>query len=216
MPAHKKPTPLRYCEECKKQLERKRLPNGDLEYLIRFNKRKFCDRRCMGLSFDRRHSHDVGWSAAHSVARSLVPPGPCNQCGKPQAMDVHHKDGDFQNNTLTNLERICRSCHNREHKQKGSCVICGKPQKGLGYCEMHYQRFKKHGDPLAIKDNQFVPVRQEGQQHPQKICKVLDCMGKHHAKGYCSKHAQQAVRGTLGQQQLTKSEASLARWRSEG
>jgi 5-methylcytosine-specific restriction endonuclease McrA len=216
MPAHKKPTPLRYCEECEKPLERKRLPNGDLEYLIHFNRRKFCDQRCMGLNFDRRHSPDVGWSAAHSAARSLVPMGPCVRCGKPQAKDVHHKDGNFQNNTPTNLERICRSCHNREHKQKGSCVICGKPQKGLGYCEMHYQRFKKHGDPLAIKDNQFVPVRKEGESHPQKGCKVLDCTGKYHAKGYCSKHAQQATRGTLGQRQMTKAEASLVRWKSAG
>ena len=212
MTAHKKPTPLLYCEECEKQLERKRLPNGDLEYLIHFNKRKFCDQRCMGLNFGRRHSHDVGWSAAHSVARSLVPPGPCTQCGKPQARDVHHKDGDFQNNSLTNLERICRSCHNREHKQKGSCVICGKPQKGLGYCEMHYQRFKKHGDPLAVKDNQFTPLRKDSEANPQKACKVLGCTEKYHANGYCSKHAQQASRGTLGQPEVTKREAAIKAW----
>lgn len=34
MAGHKKPTPERYCEYCGKKLERKRLPNGDLEYLI--------------------------------------------------------------------------------------------------------------------------------------------------------------------------------------
>lgn len=43
MPAHPKPTPMRCCEFCKKKLERKRLPNGDLEYLIHFNRRKYCD-----------------------------------------------------------------------------------------------------------------------------------------------------------------------------
>jgi len=26
--------------------------------------------------------------------------------------------------------------------------------KGLGFCEKHYQRFKKHGDPLVVKVNQ--------------------------------------------------------------
>jgi len=127
---------------------------------------------------------------------------------------VHHKDGDYQNNTLTNLERICRSCHAQEHSQKVSCSICGKPQKGLGYCEMHYQRFKKHGDPLAVKDNQFVPLRKEGQSNPVKVCQVPGCAAKYHANGYCGKHAQQANRGTLGQPQRTKSEVALLRWRS--
>lgn len=33
-------------------------------------------------------------------------------------------------------------------------MICGKPHKGLGYCDKHYQRFKKYGDPLMVKANQ--------------------------------------------------------------
>ena len=158
MPAHKKPTPERYCQECEKRLERKRLPNGDLEYLIHFNRRKFCDQSCMAANFDRRHSAVVGWSTAHYHARKLVPKGPCNRCGKPNARDVHHRDENHLNNSPENLERICRSCHNLVHKQRGSCLICGQPQKGLGYCEKHYQRFKKHGDPLAVKVNQHSPV----------------------------------------------------------
>lgn len=159
MPAHKKPTPELYCQECGKKLERKRLPNGDLEYLIHFNRRKFCGRLCMGKNFDRRHSPDVGWSTAHYHARKVKAKGPCNRCGKPSAKDVHHKDGNHLNNSTENLERICRSCHNLEHSTRGSCKICGKPQKGLGYCDKHYQRFKKWGDPLKVKDNQHTPIR---------------------------------------------------------
>jgi hypothetical protein len=30
--------------------------------------------------------------------------------------------------------------------------------KGHGLCEKHYQRWKKHGDPLAVKPNQHRPV----------------------------------------------------------
>ena len=157
MPAHKKPTPERYCEHCSTKLERKRLPNGDLEYLIHFNRRKFCDAKCMGAAFDQRHSAEVGWSTAHYHARKMVPPGCCSRCGKPDARDVHHKDLNHLNNSPDNLERICRSCHNREHRQRALCTICGKPQKGLGYCEKHYQRFKKWGDPLLVKTNQHSP-----------------------------------------------------------
>jgi hypothetical protein len=212
MPAHKKPTPLRFCEECGKQLERKRLPNGDLEYLIHFNRRKFCDQVCMGRNFDRRHSPETGWSAAHSAARSLVAPGPCSRCGKPQATDVHHKDGNWRNNSPTNLERICRSCHSREHRQRGSCVICGKPHKGLGFCEMHYQRFKKWGDPLTVKHNQFTPARKDVEANPTRVCQVPGCTAKYHANGYCSRHAQQARRGTLGTAAPNKSEAAKKAW----
>ena len=154
-----KPTPERYCAECGKKLERKRLPNGDLEYLVHFNRRKYCDRHCMASAFDLRHSPEIGWSTAHYHARKEILPGSCNRCGKPNARDVHHRDGNHLNNSPENLERICRSCHSREHKPKGLCVICGEPQKGLGYCEKHYQRFKKWGDPHAVKDNQFAPCR---------------------------------------------------------
>ena len=179
MPMPRKPTPERYCEQCGMRLERKRYPNGDLEYLINFNRRKFCNQRCMGLSFDQRHSPDVGWSTAHYHARRAVPKGPCSRCGKPNAKDVHHRDGNHRNNSPENLERICRSCHNRVHKQRGSCVICGEPQKGLGYCVKHYQRFKRHGDPQSVKTP------------PRSTCK---CGGAAHAKGLWGKNYMQAKR----------------------
>lgn len=159
MGAHRKPTPLKFCEQCGKKLERKRLPNGDLEYLIHFNRRKFCDLKCMATAFDARPvKNDPGWATAHHHARKLVPVGACEKCGSPDARDVHHRDGNYQNNDLSNLQRLCRSCHSKEHRQKSSCSICGKPVKGLGFCDKHYQRFKKHGDPLTVKINQHSHV----------------------------------------------------------
>lgn len=163
MPAHKKPTPIKHCEHCGTQLERKRLPNGDLEYLIHFNRRKFCDQKCMGEAFDARPTTGTSWSTTHYHARKLAPPGPCERCGKPQATDVHHEDGDHQNNSPKNLSRICRSCHIKEHKPRASCSVCGEPAKGLGFCEKHYQRFKRHGDPMVTKLNQHSPrARSDG------------------------------------------------------
>lgn len=158
MPRPMKPTPYKTCDHCSTKLERKRFPNGSLESLLHFGRRKFCDQACMGKAFDGRHRADVGWSTSHYHARKLVPHGPCETCGKPEARDVHHKDGNHLNNSRENLERICRSCHSRHHRPKGSCTLCGKPQKGLGYCEKHYQRFKRHGDPLAVKVNQHHPL----------------------------------------------------------
>lgn len=118
MPAHRKPTPLRHCEHCGAQLERKRLPNGDLEYLIHFNRRKFCGRSCMGAAFDERPvKPDAGWMTAHYHARKICPPGHCSHCGKTGRTDVHHKDENWRNNSPDNLVRLCRSCHLKEHRQ---------------------------------------------------------------------------------------------------
>lgn len=159
MPMPRKQDPLKHCEHCGIRLERKRSANGVLESLLHFSRRKFCDRKCMAAAFDARPSRSEGWSVTHYHARKLVPAGPCRTCGKPDAMDVHHRDGDHRNNSPENLERICRGCHIRHHQPKGCCKICGKPMKGLGYCDKHYQRFKKHGDPLAVKGNQHTGLR---------------------------------------------------------
>lgn len=31
---------------------------------------------------------------------------------------------------------------------KGTCVLCGEPHEGLGLCVVHYQRYKRCGDPF--------------------------------------------------------------------
>lgn len=159
MPAKKKPTPIQFCQNCGEKLERKRLPNGDLEYLIHFKRRKYCNAKCFAAANTGQKKEILKWSAAHRRARAICPPGSCVKCGKLDAKDVHHVDGNWNNNSIINLQRICRGCHNKVHRQRGLCVICGKPQKGLGYCDKHYQRFKRWGDPLMVKQNQYSTVR---------------------------------------------------------
>lgn len=50
-----------------------------------------------------------------------------------------------------------------------------------GYCRSHYERHRKHGDPLA---GRFV----------SESCSVEGCSGKHAAKGLCRKHYARLMR----------------------
>jgi hypothetical protein len=43
-----------------------------------------------------------------------------------------------------------------------------------GFCQKHYKKNKKHGDPLAKKEKQF--------------CSIENCENKYHSKGFCQKH----------------------------
>jgi len=115
----------------------------------------------MAKAFEQRPKKaDPSWMTAHYHARKTLPEGCCAKCGSTGRTDVHHKDEDWRNNSPDNLERFCRSCHLKEHRIKATCTVCGAPVKGLGFCEKHYQRFKRHGDPLAVKVNQHTPVGQ--------------------------------------------------------
>src|SRR5699024_6084080 len=152
----KKETPLKYCQYCKKKLERKRLPNGDLEYLIHFKKRKFCDKMCMRkywvLNKTQKNSNERNSrSNAKLRVELLTNKKSCEVCQSIKNLDVHHKDENPYNNSLENLQLLCRGCHIRTHRAR-TCSICDKPHKGLGYCNKHYIRFKKYGDPLKTKN----------------------------------------------------------------
>ena len=155
MPMPMKPTPVQFCQHCLKQLERKRMPNGDLESLLHFTRRKYCGRGCMAQAFEARPKKiDPGWMTAHYHARKIAPQADCCvKCGRMGRTDVHHKDEDWQNNSPENLERLCRSCHIKEHRETIFCELCGKPQKAFGYCSKHYQRFVKWGDPRMVMLN---------------------------------------------------------------
>jgi hypothetical protein len=42
----------------------------------------------------------------------------CSECGKnlpPHSLEIHHKDGNHQNNDLNNLTVLCTICHRSHH-----------------------------------------------------------------------------------------------------
>lgn len=62
-----------------------------------------------------------------------------------------------------------------------SVVDCFRNVFGYGYCEKHYYRFKKWGDPLKTKNF----------KNHNGICSIENCNEKFYSKGYCQFHKQQ-------------------------
>jgi len=50
------------------------------------------------------------------VYRQLIKKEKCIKCGTTENLLIHHKDLDHFNNSLSNLEVMCLSCHMRLHK----------------------------------------------------------------------------------------------------
>ena len=150
-----KETQPKFCLHCGKQIKKRKAANGEMESFAHHNARKFCNRRCMAKAFDLRHRGGIDPSCARRHARKLVGRGPCKKCGKPNARDVHHKDGNYLNNSRRNLQRLCRGCHIKEHRPAAKCKICGEKAKGHKLCRLHLRRFKRWGDPLVVGVNQY-------------------------------------------------------------
>jgi hypothetical protein len=146
----------KYCKYCGKRLSRKRLKNGKLESNIHFHRRTYCDRLCMRKSFLKKDGVST-WVNSHTTARRtyalFIGENRCSVCGKDSGrLDVHHIDFNEQNNNPENLKLLCRSCHMKTHRVIKTCSVenCDRPVKGHGYCDKHYQRWKKYGDPLIV------------------------------------------------------------------
>ena len=116
----------RYCEFCGKKLERKRF-NGRLEDFTVFSNRKYCNRECMQKDYLKIGKHNQSYSNAHTTARKIneliLHKEVCELCGSDNNLDIHHIDGDWQNNNLDNLMCLCRSCHTKYERNKNKLKL---------------------------------------------------------------------------------------------
>jgi len=66
----------------------------------------------------------------------------CNRCGTTNKLCVHHKDEDRTNNSLENLETVCRRCHALEHD------VTSRLPKGKELSVIS-KKVKRNKDPLT-------------------------------------------------------------------
>lgn len=67
-----------------------------------------------------------------------------------------------------------------------TCIIdnCQREVACRGWCQAHYMRYRRHGDPLG------------GRPERPEICSYANCTSRHYANGYCRLHYVRANAGT--------------------
>lgn len=103
-----KSDPIKFCETCGVQMERKRF-NGRLEDRTRFLSRRNCSQTC-GNSKPVVQADTHRWRA-----RKIQTAKTCEECGTSTRLHVDHVDKDVTNNDPTNLRTLCASCHLKLH-----------------------------------------------------------------------------------------------------
>jgi hypothetical protein len=115
--------------------------------------------RCTGKAMRNRQSEKCACRNARVDAGNagLLKPA-CEVCGGCFRLHLHHNDKNRENNTAGNVRTLCGSCHAKWHwshgwksKPRATCSICGGPVKGLGFCQKHFRRFRKYGNPLLVQ-----------------------------------------------------------------
>ena len=110
MPRKPLPVQTKLCARCQAPMERKRF-NGRLEDRTVFRRRLYCGEECANAG---RRKAVVAitthrWRARKHVALS------CEACGETRSLQVHHCDGNATNGDLSNLQTLCKYCHDFWH-----------------------------------------------------------------------------------------------------
>lgn len=89
-------------------------------------RKKYCDKECYRLH--RLSQPLTNKSTGHFRARAAEKSKACNRCGALKNLEVHHRDLNVLNDSASNLEKICSTCHDMEHRAitpASICAVCG-------------------------------------------------------------------------------------------
>ena len=99
---------MKNCKHCSAPMERKRI-NGRLEDFTVFQKRKFCDQKCMAEAMLKE---DPSRSARNKMARKIGLKPACEKCGTTQKLAIQpeerHLDARFGKKYREYAKRVRR------------------------------------------------------------------------------------------------------------
>lgn len=111
-----KPKPNTECGYCHIPLYRNKTAQKNSRTGIFFccMEHKVLSQHFGGISYNRTVEKDYRLIAYRNADNPS-----CNKCGYAikDALEVHHKDMDHDNNQIDNLEILCCNCHTLEHKK---------------------------------------------------------------------------------------------------
>jgi hypothetical protein len=105
----------------------------------------------------------------------------CPDCGREigeirHTFEVHHKDGDPENNDMDNLVGLCRPCHNIREGKKPSINdwkhVLGKETGQSSYRIPLIKTVEQENNHFAECDESSVPVLEVIQKNRRKYCSV--------------------------------------------
>jgi|GEM_PF-1747917 len=126
MPQPLKIYPDKICKHCKKPFNRKKFPSG-WEDSGRYLKREYCSQSCANSK-----SEPTDRTTYHLRAGIFLEDF-CEACGTKENLEVHHINGDIQENTKENTMTLCHPCHMKLHwklRKRGIVYLTYKMQFG--------------------------------------------------------------------------------------
>lgn len=96
------------CKTCGKLFGRTIMPSGRIEHHTNFMRRKYCCLRCANTRTDVRPKTFLWRARKYRKNR-------CEACGETRLLQVHHCDQNQTNNSIENLQTLCKFCHDFLH-----------------------------------------------------------------------------------------------------
>lgn len=106
------------CQHCGIVIIPKIFGDGYEERGCAFYKRKYCSLKCFGESQRGvwRVANPQSMAAHHRARRIFIKLGICELCREHKKTEIHHKDRDWRNNDIQNLQELCHRCHMILHR----------------------------------------------------------------------------------------------------
>jgi len=143
------------CEACGILMSEKKYPNSR-EGITQFRQRRFCSRLCAVIIHRKQHPTT---RQAHLCRVRHLRKMSCEKCGATTSLHLHHRDKNWANDSATNIQTLCATCHLKLHWADGDMVakLPPRPCSGCGRvsnrstCSSCTYRKKHNGDPRIAK-----------------------------------------------------------------